>query len=103
MKSIIILVAIVFVASAAQGQRLQYTREQVLQYAPQAQRWTASQWREFDRATQCAYRNTNRLRAGGDPRAFRLFRALSQPRARRIVPAAFADPTRTQGEAVPVA
>jgi hypothetical protein len=74
MKLPIAIVAAVLVASAAQAQQWTYTREQVLQYAPQAQHWTEAQWREFNRAARCGYRNTSRLRAAGDPRAVRLAR-----------------------------
>jgi hypothetical protein len=72
MKLIIAIAAITCVASAAHAQR--WTREQVIQHAPQAQHWTEAQWREFNRAERCAYRNTNRLRAAGDRRALRLAR-----------------------------
>src|SRR5262245_10980850 len=61
MKSIIIVVAVVLAASAAQAQRFTYTREQVYQYAPESRSWTAAQWRKFDRGAQCGYRNTTRL------------------------------------------
>src|SRR5437763_304738 len=49
MKLTIAIVAVVLAASAAQAQQWTYTREQVLQYAPQAQHWTEAQWRKFDR------------------------------------------------------
>jgi hypothetical protein len=71
MKSIITVVAIVLAVSAAHAQSL---RERALQVAPEAQQWTAAQWREFDRAARCAQRRTNRLRAAGDPRAVRIAR-----------------------------
>jgi hypothetical protein len=74
MKLTIAIVAVVLAASAAQAQQWTYTREQVLQYAPQAQHWTEAQWRKFDRDARCAYRNTTGLRKAGDPRAVRLAR-----------------------------
>ena len=73
MKLIITLVSVALVASAAQAQ--QYTREQARQWAgPQSDHWTAAQWRQFDNAVRCAYRNTSRLRDAGDSRALRVAR-----------------------------
>jgi hypothetical protein len=67
------IVAVVLAASAAQAQ--QYTRERARHWAgPQSDHWTAAQWREFDNAVRCGYRNTSRLRNAGDPRALRLAR-----------------------------
>jgi hypothetical protein len=72
-KPFLLLFALAFAApDSARAQ--QWTREQVQQWAPQAQHWTEAQWQEFNRATRCAYRNTTRLRSAGDPRVLRMTR-----------------------------
>jgi hypothetical protein len=74
MKSLVLALAVVLVANTAQAQQARWTREQVVQHAPQARHWTEAQWQEFNRAASCAWRNTLRLRKAGDPHAVRLAR-----------------------------